>query len=177
MSNIINSLNLLEPFFNNCYLEIGVREYSRLIKISPPTASKTLKEFSKENLLLMVKSRNNLRFRINRNSGLLKDLSRTYWKNKLSGLINFCSENFSKSTIILFGSLSKLESKKDSDIDFAIISKSKNLFNFEKFEKELKRKIQLFHFTSFEKINKELRLNIINGFVLYGEIEYGLERV
>ncbi len=177
MSSIINNLNLLEPFFNDCYLELGVREYSRLMKISPPTASKILKEFSKENFLIMTKSRNNLLFRINRNSELLKDLSRIYWKNKLSNFVNFCSDTFSKPTIILFGSLSKLESKKDSDVDIAIISKTKNDLNLEEFNKKLRREIQLFHFTSFDKVNKELKLNIINGFVLYGEIENGLERV
>lgn len=175
MLKIINNINLLEPFFNDCYSEIGVREYSRLMKISPPTASKILKNFFKENFLIMTNYRNNLLFRVNYESQLLRDLSRIYWKNKLSRFINFCSENFSNPAIILFGSLSKLESKKDSDIDIAIISKTKKDLNLEKFEKELNREIQIFFFSSFDKINKELKSNIINGFILYGEIENGLE--
>jgi len=45
MLNIINSLM---PFFEDCYRRINVREYSRLRKSSPPTASKILFELNKE---------------------------------------------------------------------------------------------------------------------------------
>ena len=48
---MLKIFNDLEPFIEECYKEIGVREYSRIIKISAPTASKILKNFESEGLL------------------------------------------------------------------------------------------------------------------------------
>ena len=48
---MLNIINNLKPFIEDSYRRINVREYSRLMKISPPTASKTLFELSKEGLL------------------------------------------------------------------------------------------------------------------------------
>jgi len=89
----------------------------------------------------------------------------------LSEVINYLDSELFASSIILFGSLSKLESKKDSDIDLAVISKSKKKLNIERFNKKYKREIQLFVFSSLNKINEELRKNILNGVFLTGEIE------
>lgn len=48
---MLKIFNNLEPFFENNYKRINVREYARLKKISPPTASKLLSELQKEDLL------------------------------------------------------------------------------------------------------------------------------
>ena len=80
--------------------------------------------------------------------------------------MNFKSQN---SQIILFGSLSKLESKKNSDIDLAVIGDMNKKIDLGKYEKKLGREIQLFCFKSIDNINKELKLNIMNGYVMWGE--------
>jgi predicted nucleotidyltransferase len=167
---MLKIINDLKPFFKDCYREISVREYSRISKITPPTASKLLKTFEKEQLLKSKSERNYLLFRANRENYILRDLSRIYWKIKLKKLIEELNLKFNFPTIILFGSLAKLESKKDSDIDIAIISKLNKKINTRKFEKEYKRNIQLFSFKSFEKINKELKNNIIKGYFIKEEL-------
>ena len=35
---MLNIINNLRPFIEDCYRRISVREYSRLLKVSPPTA-------------------------------------------------------------------------------------------------------------------------------------------
>ena len=61
--------------------------------------------------------------------------------------------------------------KEDSDIDICIISHKKDL-DIEKFENNLKRKIQLFFFNSIKDIdNKELTNNILNGYILEGRLK------
>ena len=55
---MLNIINNLKPFFEDCYGRINVREYARIIKISPPTASKILLELNKEGLLLMENDKN-----------------------------------------------------------------------------------------------------------------------
>ncbi|MEK6792786.1 MAG: nucleotidyltransferase domain-containing protein [Nanoarchaeota archaeon] len=168
MLSIFNNLKL---FFEDSYRRINVREYSRLTKISPPTASKMLLKFNKEDLLIMEKDRNYLFYYANKNNKLFIDLSRIYWKLKLDGLINFLNNELTNPSIILFGSLSKAEVKEDSDIDICIISHKKDL-DIEKFENNLKRKIQLFFFNSIKDIdNKELTNNILNGYILEGRLK------
>ena len=71
----------------------------------------------------------------------------------------------------MFGSLSKLETRKDSDIDLTILGRFKKKINPEKYEKKLGRKIQLFQFKSIDEIkSKELKMNVLNGYIIEGEI-------
>lgn len=168
---MLNIINNLQTFFEDCYRRINVREYSRIIKISAPTASKILSEYSKTGLLLQEKERNYIFYYANKNNKYFIDLSRVYWQNKLSELVNYLDKYLLSPTIILFGSLAKAETKIDSDIDLCIIAHKKEI-DVADFEKKLKRKIQIFFFNSIEEIkNKELANNIVNGYVLKGRIK------
>lgn len=167
---MLNIINNLKPFFEDCYRRINVREYSRLTKISAPTASKLLLEFSKEDLLLSEKDRNYIFYYANKNSKTFIDLSRIYWRIKLKELNELLSKNLTNPSVILFGSLSKAETKEESDIDLCIIGPKKEI-NTTPFEKKLKRKVELFFFNSIMGIeNKELANNIINGYTMEGRL-------
>lgn len=161
---MLKIFNNLSPFIEDCYREIAVREYSRIMNITAPTASKLLKYYEKENLLKKRQYRNYLLFRANRESEILKDISKTYWKQQLKKIIEKINEEFHYPTIILFGSLTKLETKSNSDIDLVILSKINKKINL----KYKNRKIQLFIFHSLDKINKELKSNILNGYLIQG---------
>ena len=168
---MLDIINNLKPFFEDCYRRINVREYARLMKISPPTASKLLSELNKEKLLIMEKDRNYIFYYSNKEDNIFKDLSKIYWNFKLTELVNFLNKNFTTTSIILFGSLSKAETKSDSDIDLCIIGHKKEA-DISRFESKLNRKIQLFFFNSLEDIkSKELANNIINGYLLEGRLK------
>lgn len=167
MLNIINSL---QPFFEDCYRRISVREYAKIIKVSPPTASTILNSLEKEKLLLKEKDRNYLFFYTNKESKQFIDLSRIYWYHQLNDPILYFNKTLINPTLILFGSLSKAEVTINSDIDLAVIAYKKPI-SLEKFEKQLKRKIQIFWFDSLKDIeNKELKNNIMNGYILTGRL-------
>ncbi len=169
---MLNIINNLMPFIEDCYSEMGVREYSRMTRMSPPTASNLLKQFEKEGFLKKRFERGYLLFRANRENLILRDLARIYWKEKLNKLIEYFNEELYTPSIILFGSLSKLETKKDSDIDLVIFTNMKKKTDLSKFEKEYKRKIQLFIFDSLNKVkSKGLKINILNGHIIQGEIK------
>jgi predicted nucleotidyltransferase len=162
---MLNIFNNLAVFFEDCYREVNVREYAKLIKVSPPTASTILKSLEKEGLLkLREERRNNLYCAIRENS-LFIDLSKAYWRQKLAGLTSEISEKINYDTIILFGSLVKGEATANSDMDIYLNSSHKNI-NLDKFEKNLKRKIQL-HFRE-ELSNQQLKKNIERGLLLNG---------
>jgi len=65
---------------------------------------------------------------------------------------------------------SKAEAKLDSDVDIVVLTKAKST-HLEKFEKQIKRKIQLFWFNSLKEIkDSELKNNILNGYILSGRL-------
>jgi len=167
---MLEIFNNLKPFFEDCYRRYSVREYARSFKISPPTASKILKKFNKEGLLKVTKENNYLFFWADKENKLFINLSRLYWMYELEDFTKYINNIFIDPTVILFGSLSKAETKIDSNIDIAIFANKKEL-NIQEFEEKLKREIQIFIFKSPKDIsNKELLNNILNGFILEGKV-------
>lgn len=167
---MLNIINGLEPFFEDCYRRIHIREYSRKKKKSAPTSSKLLAKYEKLNLIKIEKDKNYYLYYANKDSRDFIDLSRIYWRNRISKITKKIEHSLVSPTIILFGSISKAENKNDSDIDLCILSKEKKI-DLKEFEKKLKRKIQILFFDSIDKIkNKELKNNILSGYILTGRI-------
>ena len=168
-----------ELFFKEPEREFHVRELAKLLKRSPTTISKYLKEYGSKKILISKRKLNHLLFKADTESVKFKQLKLNYNLNVLheSGLIEYLVEAFNQpEAIVLFGSFSKAEDNKNSDVDILIISSKKQEPNVEKFEKKLNHKIQLFIHskTELEKIkkkNKELFNNWINGIVIYGYFE------
>jgi predicted nucleotidyltransferase len=174
---MLDIINKLAPFFEDCYERIGVREYSKLIKVSPPTASKILKGYEKAGLLEETKYRRYLFFNANRDSKEFIDLSRIYWRGRLDELMSFIvGKSVIEPAIVLFGSLSKAEVKKSSDIDLAVIGADNKADSAEdlrlsKFEKDLDRKVEVFRFRSLSDASKlPIWKAILNGYILKGRL-------
>ncbi len=170
---MLEIINTLKPFFEDNYKRIHIREYARLQKISPPTASKILEKLHKENLLKKENDKIYIYYYANKDSELFVDFSRIYWKIILdnSGLLKKLEEQFLTPVIFLFGSLSKAEAKHNSDIDLAIFTITKKELKLNKYEKLFKRKIQIFVFKNIEDVkNKNLLNNILNGYKLNGNL-------
>ena len=151
---MLKIINDLQPFFEDCYRRINVREYAKIIGISPPTASKMLGLYNSEGILLNEAYKNYLFFYANKESGNFIGLSRMYWGYKLKEITSFMEKNLTSPAIILFGSLSKAEAKSDSDIDLAVFAAKRGL-KFGTFEKKIKRNIQVFWFSSINDIKTE----------------------
>lgn len=160
---MLNIFYLLEPFFKDVYREISVREYAKLKRISPPTASKILKNFEKEELLISSKKGIYLFFRANKEHFLFSELSRLYWHCILFNATRDFHKRVLFRKIILFGSLAKVENTKDSDVDLYIDIERRDI-NVENIEKNLKRKVQLHFKDSLKNIN--LKNNIEGGIVI-----------
>jgi len=171
---MLKILNDLKSFFGDCYRRINIREYAKIMHISPPTASKLLGHYAKNGLLLKETYRNYILFHANKDSKDFIDLSRIYWRHELKELVDFIERKVTHPSIVLFGSLSKAEARTDSDIDMAIFGHKKEL-DTNYFEKKIKRRLQTFWFDSIKDVkNKELAKNIINGYILRGRMN-GLE--
>jgi|SRR3989344_2280377 len=171
---MLRIFNDLEPFFTDSYRRLGIREYARIAKISPPSASTLLNGLYKEGLLIREEDKKYILFAANRENDIFVNLSIIYWsiQIKKSGLIDNLKKDLFNPVIILFGSFSKAEIKEDSDIDIALFNAPERKLhpvNTILVEHKLKHKLQIFHFKSRESVNnKELLNNVLNGFILFG---------
>jgi predicted nucleotidyltransferase len=168
MLKIINSL---APFFEDNYRRIHIREYARIQKISAPTSSKLLDFLNKENLLKKVIDKMYFYYFANKDSDLFKDYQRIYFKTLLKkcGLIDYINYETLNPVIILFGSTANSEAKTDSDIDIAVFTKSNKKLDIKKFEKKIKREINIMLFKDLKEVPEKLMKNILNGYQLEGK--------
>src|SRR3989344_3430553 len=168
---MLKILNQLEPFFGDSYRSISVREYAKLVQISPPTASTLLKDFVKRGYLEQRAERGHLMFTLHPENEEVVDLNKLYWKQKLQKLIQEFQTKLTGASGILFGSLAKAEAKSNSDVDLAILAPEKKTIELKSFEKSLRRKISVYWFKSLSEVkNEHLRNNILNGVFLFGKV-------
>ena len=167
---MLTIFNDLKHFFEDNYRRIHVREYAKLQNISPPTASKILEKYYKEDILKKEEEKGYYLFFANKENNLFIELQRTYYLKKFEGLITYIEKEVLNPVIILFGSFAKAEITKQSDIDIAIFTPSKRKIDFSKFESKFNRKIQVFIFKNKEQAEKnpELFKSILNGFKIGG---------
>src|SRR3989344_8422532 len=164
-----NIYKVLELFFDDPLPEgIGfqLREISRKIKLAPKSVKLYLEELEKENLIIKKEHRIHKYpiYYANRDNDYFKFLKRLniIRRIKESGLLDYLDETCMPDAIVLFGSASKGEDRKDSDIDLYLQCKEKEL-GLKKYENSLKRKINIFFEPDFDKLSDELKKNIING--------------
>ena len=173
---MFTELNVLELFFESPSKEFNVREVARLRDINPATASKRLKALRERHLLTYRKERMLDLYRADSDSDAYRDIKVYYNIRKLkdSGLIEALNKFYIKPTIILFGSASTGLDTESSDIDIAIVCEKITEFpEIKKFEKRVKRSLQLFVVKGLNELrNKHLVNNVLNGIVLQGELKW-----
>jgi len=169
---MLEIINNLAVFFEDCYRWVSVREYARIIKVSPPTASVMMKKYAKEGYLRMKEERRHIFFQlINENSEVI-EISRIYWRKRLEEAGNALQKRVINA-MVLFGSLSKAEATPGSDIDLAVFSPEKPTINLTVFQKKLGRTIAVHWFPSLKAVkNEHLLNNIINGAILAGKVKW-----
>lgn len=163
---------ILQEFFDYPEKNFQMREISRNTKIAQPSVINHLKKLMKEKLILREKKGLYPTYAANRESEKFKAYKRTNMLLRLydSKLIDYINDNCFPKVIILFGSASIGEDTEKSDIDLYVYSKTKEL-DLKKYEKILKRKINILYEEAFDKIREELKNNIINGIVIKGYLK------
>ncbi|MDP2628847.1 MAG: nucleotidyltransferase domain-containing protein [Nanoarchaeota archaeon] len=164
-----NRYLLLKIFLDSPTDSFRLRELSRLSKISPASVMNYLKEFEDEGLIRKYEKRGVPFYKADRDDEdfvFYKKISILY-ELKDSGLVDYLWDNLHPEAIILYGSYAKGESTEESDIDFFIVGKEKNI-NLRKFEDLFKREIHLMFEKDSKKIPKKLKSNLVNGVVLKG---------
>ncbi|MBI5392322.1 nucleotidyltransferase domain-containing protein [Candidatus Woesearchaeota archaeon] len=172
-----NISRVLGVFFDDP-LPIGLgfqlREISRKLDLAPKSVKLYLEELERENLIIKKEHRIHKYpvYYANRDGDYFKFLKKLEMIKaiKESGLLDYLYDKCMPDVIILFGSASKGEDTKQSDIDIYLQCGEKKL-DLQKYEKELNRKINLFFEKEFAKLSEELKNNLINGDKLKGYLK------
>src|SRR3989344_2208334 len=160
-----------EYFFINPTAKMRVRQIERETKLPLPSVIRYCNELDKEGILRGEKVSGIYVYSADRASKQFLLEKKLYNIKSLYAcrLIEYLIEELSNPLIIVFGSYAKGEDIERSDIDIYIQTSSKKNVAGEKFEKLLKRKLQMFVQSDMRQINNpHLMNNIINGVILNG---------
>lgn len=164
----------MEYFFINPNAKLRVREIERTLKIPLPSVIRYCRELQKESILTAVKTGKVTFYTGNWGSEKYHLEKKIHNLRKIyeSGIIEYIRQELINPVIVLFGSFAKGEDTEESDIDLYIETPSKKEIKLGKFEKLLKRKIQIFRNNNLNEIsNHYLANNIINGIILNNYLE------
>lgn len=160
-----NKNKVLEIFYEYPNRRFTIREISKLIKVPRATVHKLLLKLKREKLITKENlAENNLGFKTKKINFFIEKIAD-------SGLIEEITLKLNPSCIILFGSIRKGDSVKESDIDIFIETTVKKEIELKKFEKILGHKIQLFVEPDIMNMKEEIRNNIVNGIKLFGSLK------
>ncbi len=169
--------NVLKLILENSPLkEWHFKEIVREAKVTKLVANKWLKKYVSEGLIKHIKEKGKFPyFTVGNNNPNYYSLKRVYALEQLhkSGLIPKLLSLKTAKTIILFGSVVKGDWYKDSDIDIFVFGNITD-FNKKVYEFKLKKNIELHIFHNKEQIEEVktgLITNIVNGYVLKGQIQ------
>ena len=164
-------------FFNNPTKRWHFEEIVKEADIVRSKADKWLKRFIKEKLIKRVKEKGKMPYYIsNYESPGYQNKKRLFALKKLNetGLLNHLSSLEEANTVILFGSFTRWDWYKGSDIDVFIYGNPKGL-SIGKYEIKLHRDIQLFickNKKQLRKLGSGLIRNIIKGDIIKGDIPF-----
>ncbi len=170
---------VLQVFFDDPMPKEGftIRWISKQLELAPTSVKLHLDNLSREDMPgypLVTRSRG-ISYPVywpNRNSELFRFYKKMDMLFRLeeSGILESILEHCSPDSVVLFGSASKGEDVKGSDVDLFVESDEKKM-KTEKYEAVLKRNISLHFSSNINRLPKELRNNIINGIVMRGYLK------
>jgi len=148
---------------------------ARFLEVSPPAVRKALPRLEKENLIRITQDKVSKRWAVElkRENYRVMQLKRAdnLRQTYESGLADFLEKEFAGGTIVLFGSYSRGEDIINSDIDIAVIGRKDKILDLSAYEIILERAININCYPSFDKIDRHLKENLCNGFILVGGFE------
>jgi predicted nucleotidyltransferase len=152
---------ILEQFYEYPGKEFTIRELARQARMPKSTVQEIVTTLKKNELVSDNKAAETSLFKKKKTHFFIEKLYTT-------GLIDYLLEQLSPTCILLFGSVRKGESDKESDIDIFVETTRKKQLTLTKFEKLLKHPIQLFVSENLRTFPENLRNNIHNGIKLEG---------
>jgi len=166
---------MMEIFFDYPSKQWHFNELKKKAKLADSKLSKWLKRFMNKNLIKRIKEKGKMPYYLaNYEAPQYQNTKRIFAMNMLNdaGFLNHLSTL--NGTVILFGSITRWDWHKDSDIDLFIYGDSDDL-EIGKFQSKLNREIQIFtckNKDQLKKMNNELISSIIKGDLIKGDLDF-----
>ena len=171
---------VLELFFNEPTKHWHFEEVLKFAKISRPQGMNWLKKFRLLGLIKRIKPKGEMPYYVaNYERPEYQSKKQLYALNMLEeqGFLTHLTGLTKAHTIILFGSLSRWDWHRDSDIDIFILGDPEG-FNKQEFRSKLHREIETFVCRNKQELshfNPALLRNIAEGYLVKGNLDF-LER-
>ncbi len=168
---------VISLFFDNPTREWHFQEIVNETKIARSKADKWLKYFIKAGMIKREKKKGEMPYYISRyDFPEYKNRKRIFALNKMheSGFLNHLLSLKKVKTVIIFGSFSRSDWYRESDIDVFVYGNPEGL-KIADYESRLKRDIQLFlckNKKDLLKFSNALIKNIIKGDIIKGDINF-----
>ena len=155
--------------------KINQRELAEILNVSPTAIAKSLLLLVQEKLIKVDNlGKMNLK-QIYFNKDSKEGLKFKKWKNLQMfyncGVLYYLYKKFPGCTIILFGSFARGDDIFNSDIDIAVIGSVWKKMDLSRFELKILHEINVNFYKSWNKIDKGLKENILQGIVVFGDVE------
>jgi len=166
-----NGYRILELFMEHPTTDYSARGIARELNLSHATVIKYVNLISKLGLIktndrtlydTYFADATNEIFKLHKKNYVVYRIIKT-------GLVQYLRDLVLPSSIVLFGSCAKGTFTQSSDVDIFIEARQSKL-NLTKFEKRIGKHINPLFEQNIRKLSGKLRVNIINGVVLYGSI-------
>lgn len=166
---------LKEQFFNESLRHWHFEDLVKATGLSRERVNYFLKMLLKEKMISRIKPCGKMPYYVaNRSSFAFREQKRLAGLQKLTELFEHISSIEEIKTAIIFGSFSRGDWNKSSDIDIFVYGKVMQ-FDKKTFENKLKHEIQLFSFDNSKDIKRQLDPllipNIIKGFNVKGSLD------
>jgi len=161
---------VLEFFFDDPEGAYHLREIARQTSLHPNTVLTQVNALVKEGLLVKRVTRAVVEVSVNRDHLVFTRLKRLSNLRKiyLSGIVDEIDKEYgAPEAIILFGSYSRGEDTKRSDVDIAVLTKRELKHRWDAYRSVFQRDIQV-HEINMDKVGKPFIMNLANGIVLKG---------
>lgn len=162
----------MQEFFDAPKKGFYIRELSRKVGLAQISVMNHLNALCKDGFIVKEKGGIYNVFKANRENSQFKLLKQQnmIWHLHASGLISYLEETVHPTCVVLFGSASRGEDTEESDVDL-FVQAGETALNIGKYEKTVKRKINVLFEAELKALSKELLNNIINGNVLSGYLK------
>ena len=163
---------IIESIFENPSRKYHLRELARKAKVNPNSVINSLKDLEREGIIRKETKEHIVEISADLENPKFIARKRVFNLSKFydSNILEFLIKTYNPKSIILFGSYSRGEDIKTSDVDLAIITPSENVVSFETFEAKLNRKVHVM-LVRYNNISDEFYTSLINGIVVYGYMD------
>lgn len=164
-------------FIFNCPNKVfHIRELSRRTGFSTTAITSAIEDLNKFRIVSIEKTDLTTNIKANLESDAYVFYKKIFnlYRIERYGLVEELKKLFRPETIVLFGSFARGEDIEESDIDILIITKQEEkgeIINLNKYERLLKREINLHLMDSLKESSKEFKNAVSNGVVLHGYLK------